>query len=628
MLEEFGRDLTALATIGALEPLIGRQQEIKKIIEILLLEGKNNIVLVGPPGVGKTCIVEGLAQFIVSGNVPDKLKNKKIFQLDFASLVSGTIYRGMLEERIEKIIYEIVDYKDIILFIDELHLIKNTHSTGHFDLSSYLKPFLDKGELQIIGATTEDEFKRQIEEVDPAFARRFIKINIDEPPKEELRILLTRFGKRLGSKHNIVVPEYTISKVIEICDKYIKDRYFPDKGIDILKEAIAEKSFTDELDRNTRDLTLLQPVLHSEINALLSVNLEKLDETLNNWDEQKKIFFDRALTPEDIAKIVAKKTGAVISETQLDEISYRIQKLQEAFKLRVVGQNRSKEAIISAFKMLAAGIRKKNKPVGSFLFLGPSGSGKTETAKTIAAAFFGDEKKLIRFDMSEFYGEHTVARLIGSPPGYVGSEEDGLLYKLISKNPFSVVLFDEIEKADPKLFDVFLQMLDEGIVKDMKGNVASFKDALIIITSNVGTHLYAGLTQKDFENKFEVIQTKVIEELKRVVRPEIVNRIDYIIPFSPFTKEELKLILKKLVDESCQNIYENKQITYTLTENAINFAIEQSYDPQFGARPLKREIQKIEALIADAILDKLIQTNDKIIIDVSDEQYKLKKVFE
>lgn len=628
MLEEFGRDLTVLAAMGALEPLIGRAPEIRRIVDALTLEGKSNPVLIGPPGVGKTCIVEGFAQEITSGRVPDKLKGKRLFQIDFAAISSGTIYRGMLEERIQKLVDELLSSKNTILFIDELHLLTRTQSTGGFDFANYLKPYLSRGDIQVIGATTEGEFKRWIEESDPALARRFIRINVGEPPRDELKILLTRMSKRIGSRYRIVVPDHTIDTIINVADQYIRDRFFPDKGIDLMKEAIAEKRFSEGHDRLRRDLTSLDGVIAREISCIERGEMELLDRTLNEWDEEKSTFFDTALTSEDVSNTLSRRTGAVIGDRQLDEVARRIGLLTKAFETKIIGQARTKEAILSSFKMLGAGIRKPNKPIGSFLFLGPSGTGKTETAKTIASEFFGDERRLIRFDMSEFYDDHTMARLVGSPPGYIGSDEDGLLFKLMNKNPFSVVLFDEIEKADPKLFDIFLQMLDEGYVKDMKGNTASFKDALIIITSNVGTSYYAGLEQHDFEKKYETIQAKVLEEMKRKVRPEIINRIESIIPFTPFTKDELRLIFKKIAAESAARILDQKQIEYAVSEAAVTLAVDTGYDPQFGARPMRRIVQKIEELIADAVLDRTLAAHDSVKVEVEGKRYVLKKIYE
>ncbi|HEY9069768.1 MAG TPA: ATP-dependent Clp protease ATP-binding subunit [Candidatus Ozemobacteraceae bacterium] len=628
MIEEFGRDLTALAAMGALEPLIGRAAEIRRIADALTLEGKSNPVLIGPPGVGKTCIVEGFAQEIVTGRVPDKLKGKRLFQLDFASITSGTIYRGMLEERVQKVIEELQSSKNTILFIDELHLLTRTNSTGGFDFANYLKPFLARGDFQVIGATTEQEFKRWIEENDPALARRFIRIAIGEPPETELKTLLTRLGKKIGSRYRVVVPDRTIDTIIKLSDQYIRDRFFPDKAIDLMKEAIAEKRFSEGKDRLRRDLTALDSVLAREITCIEKGEIDRLSQALDEWDGEKTAFFDTALTSEDVSNILSRRTGAVVGDRQLDEVARRIGALTLAFETKIIGQKRTKDAILSAFKMLGAGIRKPGKPIGSFLFLGPSGTGKTETAKTIAAEFFGDERRLIRFDMSEFYDDHTMARLVGSPPGYVGSDEDGLLVKLMNKNPFSVVLFDEIEKADPKLFDIFLQMLDEGYVKDMKGNTASFREALIIITSNVGTQYYAGLEQHDFEKKFEMIQAKVLEELKQKVRPEIINRIESIIPFTPFTKAELKRIFEKLAAESAARILEQKQITYVVSDAAAAQAVEKGFDPQFGARPMRRIVMKFEELIAEAVLDRTISAHDRVRVEVENEIYVLKKCYD
>ncbi|MBF0544124.1 MAG: ATP-dependent Clp protease ATP-binding subunit [Candidatus Riflebacteria bacterium] len=628
MLTDYGRDLTSLAAQGLLDPLIGRTEEIKKITDILCMEGKANIAIVGPPGVGKTCIVEGLAQKIVAGEVPPKIQEKRLFQLDLNSIASGTIYRGQLEERVEKIFTELLRDRNVILFLDEIHQLLDTKKNYLFDFVSYLKPHLSRGDIILMGATTEPEFKRFFEETDPALARRFVKIRIEEPTKQDLQLLLSRMGKKFGAKYGIIIPESTIDECIELSGQYIKNRFFPDKAIDVLKEAIADKRFRfGEISRNNA-YDALNEILQREIAAIESQDFTLLQSTLDEWDKEKSKFFGIALTLEDISTVIAKKTGAIVGEGSYGDVTRRYLALKTAFSSQIIGQSRAKEAILGAIKMLSAGIRKPNKPVGSFLFLGPSGSGKTETAKTIAKHFFGDENKLIRFDMSEFYDDHTIARLIGSPPGYIGSDEDGLIVKLISKNPFSVVLFDEIEKADPKLFDIFLQMLDEGTIKDMKGNVASFRDALIVITSNVGTVHYQGLEQKNFDEKFKVIQAKVLEDLKKAVRPEIINRIEHIIPFSPFTKDELIAVFMKLARESSQRMKDLKNIQFTIRDNTLQKAVEAGYDPQFGARPMKREIQKIEEVIAEALLEKLINPGDKLSIDSQDGKYVVRKVYE
>ncbi len=628
MLEEFGRDLSALAAVGALEPLIGRSEEVRRMIDILSMQGKNNPIIVGPPGVGKTCIVEGFAQVLNAGTVPEPLKGKKIFQLDFTAIVSGTIYRGQLEERIQRLIDELLEHREYIVFIDEFHTIALPTLNRSFDFANVLKPYLAKGEITIIGATTEEEFKKYVEEGDAALARRFVKVRVGEPPKNELKQILQRTSKRMGSRYGMVIPEVTIDRLIDLSDQYIKDRYFPDKAIDLLKEALAEKRFNMSADGMRGDLQILENILDIEIKAVEAGDLPGVEKAIAAWDEKKNMIFLRTLTPDDIAGMLAKRTGAVIGENQLVETHKRIQDLEKAFGASIIGQKRAKDAVLGACRMLGAGIRKPNKPIGSFLFLGPSGTGKTEMAKTIARAFFGDEKKLVRFDMSEFYDDHTMARLVGSPVGYIGSDEDGLLVKLMGKNPFAAVLFDEIEKADPKLFDIFLQMLDEGYVRDMKGQTASFKDAVIIITSNVGTHYYAGLEQHEFDRKFEAIQAKVLEELKRSVRPEIINRIDHVIPFSPFTKEELRAVFMKLFDETAKRIHGQKSLTIEVTEAAAKLAVDKGYDPQFGARPMRREIQRFEEMIAEALINRVIASNDQVKIDAEDQKYVLRKVYE
>ncbi|MBF0501767.1 MAG: ATP-dependent Clp protease ATP-binding subunit [Candidatus Riflebacteria bacterium] len=630
MIEEYGRDLTMLASQGVMDPLIGREEEIKRMVDILSMEGKNNPVLLGPPGVGKTCIVEGFAAVVASGRVPKILQGKRVIQLDIASLLGGTMYRGQLEARVEKIVSELVEGKNVILFIDELHQITKLVQAGcGFDFGNYIKPFLARGDFSMIGATTESEFKKFIEDPDPAFARRFIRIRIDEPKPDELKLLLIRVGKKFGAHYRIVVPEVTIDKTIAMADQYLRDRFFPDKGIDLLKEAIAEKRFKEDGGKRARaGLTALDAVIANEIKAIEAHDCDRISATLTTWDLEKEKFFAATLTVEDVAVVLSRRTGAPVGEGRADEITKRMGALQEAFKTAIIGQKRAKDAIIGAIKMLGAGIRQHNKPIGSFLFLGPSGTGKTETAKTIARAFFGDEKRLIRFDMSEFYDDHLMARFIGSPVGYVGSDEDGLLTKEMTKNPFSVVLFDEIEKAHPKLFDIFLQMLDEGTVKDMKGQTASFKNAIIIITSNVGTHNYAGLEQRDFEAKFPALQAKVLEELKKAVRPEIINRLEHVIPFSPFTRDELMAVFRKLAAESAKHILEQKNIVYTVTDACVAHAVDTGYDSQFGARPMRREVQRIEECIAEAVLDRLISSGDKVDVGVEDKKYILRKVYQ
>lgn len=623
-LNEFGIDLTEQARLGKIDPVIGRQEEIQRVIQILSRRTKNNPCLIGEPGVGKTAIAEGLALRIVSGEVPELLKNKRLISLDLTGMVAGTKYRGDFEERIKKVIDEVKQSDDIILFIDEVHTLIGTGSAeGAADAANILKPSLARGELQVIGATTIDEYRKHIEK-DAALERRFQPVKVGEPSKEEAVEILKGLRDRYEAHHKLRITDEAITQAVELSSRYIGDRYLPDKAIDLIDEAASRvrlKTFTapteiTELENRKKEIEAekMSAVNSQDFETAARLRdeekeiTEKLDTEKEKW-QQKADASKGEVTGKEIAEIVSSWTGVPVSQLTTQE-SERLLKMEEILHSRIIGQDTAVKAVSRAIRRSRTGLKDPKKPIGSFIFLGPTGVGKTELCKALAQALFGDENAMIRLDMSEYMEKYSVSRLVGSPPGYVGYDEGGQLTEKIRTKPYSVVLFDEIEKAHPDVFNMLLQILDDGILTDSQGRKVDFKNAVIIMTSNVGARL---ITQKqssfgftDDEKTKEVnndnIKEAVMGELKNTFRPEFLNRIDDIIVFDRLTKEDIEKIAKNLVNDLKKRI-EALGIEIDFTDEVINKVSEAGFDDVYGARPLKRAIQsELEDLISEEML--------------------------
>lgn len=623
-LNEFGIDLTEQARLGKIDPVIGRQEEIQRVIQILSRRTKNNPCLIGEPGVGKTAIAEGLALRIISGEVPELLKNKRLISLDLTGMVAGTKYRGDFEERIKKVIDEVKQSDDIILFIDEVHTLIGTGSAeGAADAANILKPSLARGELQVIGATTIDEYRKHIEK-DAALERRFQPVKVGEPSKEEAVEILKGLRDRYEAHHKLRITDEAITQAVELSSRYIGDRYLPDKAIDLIDEAASRvrlKTFTapteiTELENRKKEIEAekMSAVNSQDFETAARLRdeekeiTEKLDTEKEKW-QQKADASKGEVTGKEIAEIVSSWTGVPVSQLTTQE-SERLLKMEEILHSRIIGQDTAVKAVSRAIRRSRTGLKDPKKPIGSFIFLGPTGVGKTELCKALAQALFGDENAMIRLDMSEYMEKYSVSRLVGSPPGYVGYDEGGQLTEKIRTKPYSVVLFDEIEKAHPDVFNMLLQILDDGILTDSQGRKVDFKNAVIIMTSNVGARL---ITQKqssfgftDDEKTKEVnndnIKEAVMGELKNTFRPEFLNRIDDIIVFDRLTKEDIEKIAKNLVNDLKKRI-EALEIEIDFTDEVINKVSEAGFDDVYGARPLKRAIQnELEDLISEEML--------------------------
>ena len=650
MLSQFGRDLTKLAKDGKIDPVIGRQKEIERVIQILSRRTKNNPCLIGEPGVGKTAIAEGLALKIVSGEVPELLKDKKIYSLDLTGMVAGTKYRGDFEERIKKVIDEVKNAKDVILFIDEVHtLIGAGSAEGAADAANILKPSLARGELQIIGATTIEEYRKHIEK-DAALERRFQPVMVDEPSQEEAIEILKGIKDKYEAHHKVKITDEAIESAVKLSTRYIGDRYLPDKAIDLIDEAASRvrlRSYTAP-----SDLKELEDKKKSvEAEKLSAVNAQEFERAAALRDEERKLdkeikdkkenWHDMAgkshdeVTPADIADIVSSWTGVPVTQLSTEE-SDRLLHMEDELHRRIVGQDEAVEAVSRAIRRGRVGLKDPKKPIGSFIFLGPTGVGKTELCKALAAAMFGDENAMIRLDMSEYMEKHTVSRLIGSPPGYVGYDEGGQLTEKVRRKPYSVVLFDEIEKAHPDVFNMLLQILDDGVLTDGQGRRVDFKNCIIIMTSNVGAKLISQKQKafgfaagaKELEQNEKEIKDAVMGELRNTFRPEFLNRVDDIIVFQRLTKENIKEIASRLL-AALQKRVEDMGIEVTFSDEAVSKIADAGFDDVYGARPLKRAIQsRIEDALSEEMLKGNVKKGGKYICNVKDDKFVFDKAEE
>ncbi len=696
-LEKFGRDLTALAKAGKLDPVIGRDEEIRRVIQILSRRTKNNPVLVGEPGVGKTAIVEGLAQRIVAGDVPEPLKNKRIVQLDMGALVAGAKYRGEFEERLKAVLKEVTESEgEIILFIDEIHtLVGAGAAEGAMDAANMLKPALARGELHCIGATTIEEYRKYIEK-DPALERRFQPVYVDEPSIEEAIAILRGLKEKYEVHHGVRITDSAIVAAVQLSARYITDRYLPDKAIDLIDEAAAKLRIEidsmpteiDEIERKIKQLEIERMALERETDPRARERLKKLEESLEElrkkseemkaqWNQEREViqkirsikekidqlrieaqqaerqgdlnrvaeiiygripqlereleewnqklaeiqkehkFLKEEVDAEDVAEIIAKWTGIPVSKL-LESEREKLLKMEERLAQRVVGQDHAIKAIANAVRRARAGLKDPNRPIGSFMFLGPTGVGKTELAKALAEFMFDTEQALIRFDMSEYMEKHAVSKLIGAPPGYVGYEEGGQLTEAVRRRPYSVILFDEIEKAHPDVFNILLQILDDGRLTDSKGRTVNFQNTIIIMTSNIGSQWV-----QELQYDRQEMERRVMEAVRAHFRPEFLNRIDEIIVFNNLTREHLKRIVEIQV-RYLQNRLEDKHIVIHLTDRAKEWLAQVGYDPVYGARPLKRAIQRyIEDPLAIKLLEGTFQEGDHILVDYDETKGQL-----
>jgi ATP-dependent Clp protease ATP-binding subunit ClpC len=638
VLDQFGRNLTQLARERKLDPVIGRDREIERVMQVLSRRTKNNPVLIGEPGVGKTAIVEGLSQKIVSGDVPETIKGKQLYTLDLGALVAGSRYRGDFEERLKKVLKEIRTRGDIILFIDELHtLVGAGAAEGAIDAASILKPMLARGELQTIGATTLDEYRKHLEK-DAALERRFQPIKVDEPSLAHTIEILKGLRDRYESHHGVTITDQAVVAAANLADRYIADRFLPDKAIDLIDEAGSRlrirrmatppdyKAIEDEIARVRRDKE--QAIEKQNFEAAKKCR-EKEEELLQRkaakeqeWRAEGVDLFD-VVDEEVIAEVLANWTGIPVYKLTEEETA-KLLRMEEELHKRVIGQNDAIRAVSQAIRRTRAGLKDPKRPSGSFIFLGPSGVGKTETAKTLAEFLFGDESALIALDMSEYMEKHTVSRLVGSPPGYVGYEEGGQLTEAVRRKPFSVVLFDEIEKAHPDVFNALLQILEDGRLTDSQGRTVDFKNTVIIMTSNLGTadlrKAAVGFGKSSSAITYERMKSQVNEALKAHFRPEFLNRIDDTIVFHELTKDEVTEIIDLMI-KRLQNQLETQGLGIELTQAAKYLVVEKGYDPTLGARPLRRALQRlVEDPLSERILWKEYRAGETIIVDAEGEE--------
>lgn len=643
-LDEFGSNLTQLAQEGKLDPVVGRTREIERVIQILGRRTKNNPVLIGEPGVGKTAIAEGLAQRIVQGDVPDILADKRVISLDIGLLVAGTKYRGEFEERLKKIMDEIRNAGNIILVIDEVHtLIGAGAAEGAIDAANILKPALARGELQCIGATTLDEYRKHIER-DAALERRFQPIMVGEPTVSETIEILFGLRERYEQHHKLKISDAALDAAAKLADQYISDRFLPDKAIDLIDEAASRvRLINSQLPPAARELDQeLRRVLKEKDAAVRAQNFDKAGELRDREMEIKQQIRAIAaakkaeessrsempeVTEEDVAQVVSAWTGVPVAKLTESE-SVKLLNMEETLHQRIIGQDEAVRAISRAIRRARVGLKNPNRPIASFIFSGPTGVGKTELTKALAAYFFGSESAMIRLDMSEYMERHTVSKLIGSPPGYVGYNEGGQLTEAVRRRPYTVVLFDEIEKAHPDVFNLLLQILEDGRLTDAKGRTVDFKNTLIVMTSNIGSKVIEKgggslgfeFNTNDEDANYNRIRNLVNEELKQYFRPEFLNRVDEIIVFRQLTKDEVKQIADILLKEVFDRMTE-KKIRLTVSDRFKDLVVEEGYNPSYGARPLRRAIQRLlEDILAEEILTGHVQEGSEVLIDVDEER--------
>lgn len=635
-LDSLARDLTESVKEGKIDPVIGRDKEIERIVQILSRRTKNNPVLIGEPGVGKTAVVEGLAHQIVQNEVPETLRDKRVMILDMGTVVAGTKYRGEFEDRLKKVMDEIRNAGNIILFIDELHtLIGAGGAEGAIDASNILKPSLARGEIQCVGATTLDEYRKYIEK-DAALERRFQPIQVDEPSIEETVQILRGLRDRYEAHHRVTITDEAIEAAAELSSRYITDRFLPDKAIDLIDEAgsrVRLRSYT--IPTNLKELEEeLEKIRNEKDAAVLSQEFEKaasyrdkeqklkeqVEETKDKWKE-KQGKESLSVTDEDIAIVVSSWTGVPVVKLTKDE-SDRLLNMEEILHDRIIGQKEAVTAISKAIRRARAGLKDPKRPIGSFIFLGPTGVGKTELARALAEVMFNDEDAMIRIDMSEYMEKHATSRLVGSPPGYVGYEEGGQLTEKVRRKPYSVVLLDEIEKAHPEVFNILLQVLEDGRLTDSKGRLVDFRNTVLIMTSNVGAselkrNKFVGFNFGDEKHEHKDMTSKVMEEMKRTFRPEFLNRIDETIVFHSLEKEHMKDIVTLMVEQVKERLTE-QEINFSITEKAIEKIADDGFDPEYGARPLRRSIQRnIEDLLSEEMLKGTIEKGQDVKIGLN-----------
>lgn len=633
VLDNYSRDLTALAKEGKLDPVIGREAEIQRVIQILSRRTKNNPCLIGEPGVGKTAVVEGLAQMIAAEDVPETIAGKRVVTLDLSGMVAGSKYRGEFEERIKRVLAEVMEDKGVLLFIDEIHTIIGAGGAeGALDASNILKPSLARGELQLIGATTIEEYRKYIEK-DSALERRFQPVTVEEPTEEESYEILKGLREKYEEHHKVTITDQALQAAVKLSARYINDRFLPDKAIDVIDEASSKLRLTnfvepEEIKSLEKDIETLERQKEKaimveayekagDIKRKQEKKRDRIAKIRDKWQKEK---YTRKLVvgENEVADVVSGWTKIPVRKLEEEE-SQRLKKLESILHERVVGQEEAVSAVSRAIRRGRVGLKDPKRPIGSFLFLGPTGVGKTELCKSLAEAMFGTENALIRVDMSEYMEKHSVSKMIGSPPGYVGYDEGGQLSEKVRRNPYSVILFDEIEKAHPDVFNILLQVLDDGHITDAQGRKINFKNTILIMTSNAGAENIISpkrlgfMSVDDAKENYKFMKSRVMEEVKRLFKPEFINRIDEMIVFHPLNKENMKDIASIMLNAINERTRQQMGITLHMAEEGRDFLIEKGYDEKYGARPLRRTIQnQLEDKLAEKILDGAVKEGDEV----------------